>query len=524
MSTMNALGFAVIGVALAATGPVNAQTRKVGDLVPNELLVRFSATPSPQKIAALSSAGVARHRFLSRSRHSGSRRVGRWVRVVLSPRTNLFAAMRRIASHPFVADVVPNTYAELYEIPSDPSFPSQWNHENTGQTGGTPGADAALTEAWDIGTGGGNVVVAITDTGVDCDHEDLAANMWTNPNEVDGNGLDDDGNGYVDDVFGIDLTFQADPCEDLFHGTHVAGIVGAVGDNGVGISGVNWTTQLMSVKWTYWFGRTATCADASEAIDYVTTEAAQDPTKAWVINASWGVADCPPLRDAVSDANDEGVLIVASAGNDAQDNDALTSVGPRSYDFPNVISVAMTDHDDLLSTLSNFGDESVDLAAPGVSILSTAPNDMYVALSGTSMASPHVAGAAALLFSHVPELSARQVKSLLMLGADPLATLRGFTIPGPSFFGAWQGGRRLNVHASLLLAVFLGAGAPDYMECDDGVDNDGDGKVDYPDDPGCPSAYGREQTQCDDGIDNDSDGLVDSADSGCTDITPTSEN
>ena len=168
MQYRNSFAYTVLSVALLAiASPVHAQTKKAGEQVPHEFLVQFKEAPTHAAVASLSSAGVARHNYLSRSAAAGSRRTARWVRVVLDPKTDSVRAMKRLAVNPAVARVVPNTYAELYATPNDPMFSSQWNLENTGQTGGTPGADASLTGAWDITTGGGNVVVAITDTGVE---------------------------------------------------------------------------------------------------------------------------------------------------------------------------------------------------------------------------------------------------------------------------------------------------------------------------------------------------------------------
>jgi subtilisin family serine protease len=264
-----------------------------------------------------------------------------------------------------VAFVEPNYIVRSSRIPNDVGFSKLWGLHNTGQLGGKPGADIHAPSAWDIITGG-DVTVAVTDTGIDYRHPDLDGNMWANPAEA-ANGVDDDGNGFVDDVHGIDLAYgDSDPADDSGHGSHVAGVIGAEGNNTIGTAGVNWKIRLMALKFLDRRGDGNT-ADAAAAIDYAVDEGAK------VINASWGgPAFSHTLYAAVSRAADHGVLFVAAAGNDGVDSDTSPDY-PAAFDLPNVISVAASDPDDRLLDFSNYGQRTVDLAAPGDEIYSTVP-------------------------------------------------------------------------------------------------------------------------------------------------------
>ena len=239
------------------------------------------------------------------------------------------------------------------------------------------------------------MVVGVIDTGIDYKHEDLAANIWINPGEIPDNGIDDDNNGYVDDIHGINsITGSGDPMDDHYHGTHCAGIIGAVGDNGKGITGVNWTVKIIGIKFVS--GGFGLDSDAVESINYA-VGLRNRGVNIRVLSNSWGGGGySQSLLDAINQANTSGILFVAAAGNNSSDNDASLFY-PASYDTLNVLAVASTDHNDNLSSFSNYGATTVDIAAPGSSILSTYPNNNYYSTSGTSMATPHVAGAAALL-------------------------------------------------------------------------------------------------------------------------------
>ena len=297
-----------------------------------------------------------------------------------------------------------------------------WNLNNLGQYGGTAGADINATNGWDYQTSASNIIVAVIDTGVRYTHEDLAANMWVNPQE----NLD----GYTNDLYGINLVNNGrgngDPWDDYGHGTHVSGIIGAVGNNGVGIAGVCWQVQLMALKFIDSSGN-GSISDAITCIDYARSHGAK------VINASWGSYNftSAALQDAINSLRDAGVIFVAAAGNDGNNNDA-NSLFPASYDFDNVIAVAASDRNDNLAWFSNFGLNTVKIAAPGIPIFScwNGSDSDYQNYQGTSMAAPHVAGACALVWSKYPELSMLQVIRRVLEGADPLPGMTNMCTTG----------------------------------------------------------------------------------------------
>ena len=281
----------------------------------------------------------------------------------------------------------------------DPMFGNQWALYNDGsfsegENQAIAGADIDMIPAWEITRGSSDVVVAVIDSGIDYNHPDLAANMWRNPGEIPGNGLDDDGNGFVDDVVGYDFggaTYESgpdsDPMDKVGHGTHVAGIIGAVGDNGIGISGVSPNVRLMAVKNFSDYG-SASDFNSIKAIAYATANGAA------VINASWGGSSFnEALKQAIADAGQLGVLFVAAAGNDSLniDFDMPLQVGyPAGYSLPNLLAVASTDEADETSYFSNSGMERVHLAAPGSSILSTVPaREIFFAMNATKVKNTH---------------------------------------------------------------------------------------------------------------------------------------
>ncbi|RMG43091.1 MAG: hypothetical protein D6719_04455 [Candidatus Dadabacteria bacterium] len=316
----------------------------------------------------------------------------------------------------------PDYYIQTDAVPSDSKYGSLWGMKKI-----------SATSAWDISTGSTNVVVAVTDTGVDYTHPDLAANMWKNPDEIPNNGIDDDGNGIVDDVYGYNaITESGNPMDDHSHGTHVAGTIGAVGNNSRGVVGVNWHVSIMAVKFLSASGG-GFLSDGIQAIKYAVDNGAN------IINASWGGAGySQALKDAIAYAKNKGVLFVTAAGNSASNNDNHGHY-PSNYNLSNIISVAATDSNDNLASFSNYGSSSVHVAAPGVGILSTVPGGGYATFSGTSMASPHVAGLAALIKAVHPEFDYSQIKSVILNSGDKLATLNGLTITG----------RRINAASAL---------------------------------------------------------------------------
>lgn len=345
------------------------------------------------------------------------------------------------AAMPGVKYVEPDYIVSGFKMPGDPLFASQWALDNTGQTGGTPDADIDAVEAWDTVTGGSDVVVAVIDSGVCYTHPDLAANMWQNTGEIPGNGVDDDLNGFVDDVFGYDFANDdADPMDDSEHGTHVAGIIGAVGGNELGVSGVNWNVRIMALKFLGADGR-GSITDAVSCLEYSLDMGAR------ITSNSWGSgAYSQTLEEAIGFASDAGQLFIAAAGNDGVDTDTAPSY-PSCYVFPNIISVAATDHNDDLAQWvtgggSNRGLNTVDLAAPGKDILSTVPESGYLSMEGTSMAAPFVAGACALCMYASPAATWQQVKQWVMNSVDPKPSLNGKMVTGG----------RLNVSNALALA------------------------------------------------------------------------
>ena len=309
------------------------------------------------------------------------------------------------------------------QFPNDPRFGELWGLHNTGQSGGKVDADIDAPEGWEWGTGSDEVVVAVIDTGVDYRHPDLAGNMWVNAAEQGGQaGVDDDGNGYVDDIYGYDFDHNdGDPMDDHYHGTHCAGTVGAAGNNGEGITGVCWGVRIMAVKFLDSSGNGST-SDAIASVQYATRMGAR------VTSNSWGGGSYNQgLKDAIDAAGAAGILFVAAAGNNSTNNDAAPHY-PSNYTSANLIAVLATDRNDVRASFSNYGRTSVDLGAPGVSILSCKPGGSYQTLSGTSMATPHVAGACALLWSVDAGLSAGEVKDILLRTVDP--TLAGVCVSG----------------------------------------------------------------------------------------------
>ncbi len=271
-------------------------------------------------------------------------------------------------------------------------------------------------EAWEVQTGSKSVIVGVIDTGVDIGHEDLQANIWKNSGESgdgkENNGVDDDGNGFVDDFRGWDfINDDNNPSDDNNHGSHVSGSIGAEGNNGKGVVGVNWNVSIMGLKFLGSDG-SGTTDDAVSAIIYGANMGAK------VLSNSWGGGGrSQALEDAIKYANDRGVLFIAAAGNESSNNDGVATY-PANYQVPNLVSVAASTSSDGLASFSNYGKKTVHLAAPGNSILSTVINDRYERLSGTSMATPHVSGAMALVWAQFPALSAMQVKNRVLGSVD----------------------------------------------------------------------------------------------------------
>jgi len=347
------------------------------------------------------------------------------------------AAMEKSGAYEYVE---PNWIVYANRVPSDSAFSNGtlWGLRNTGQNGGTAGADINVTRAWDITVGSSNVVVGVIDTGIRYTHADLADNMWRNPDEIPNNGVDDDNNGYVDDVFGINaITGSGDPFDDNDHGTHCAGTIGAVNDNNPHV-GVAWNVQLMALKFLSANG-SGSIGDAIECLNYAVDKGAH------LTNNSWGGGGySQAMEDALFRAHNIGQLFVAAAGNDGSNIDNSPQY-PASYNVPNVVSVAALDRSDRLASFSNYGAVNVDLGAPGVSIYSSVStgDNQYSSFNGTSMASPHVAGVAALVYSQFPGIHSDAVKSRLLGSATPISALNGRAITGG----------RVNAYGALTIAA-----------------------------------------------------------------------
>src|SRR6266850_512704 len=414
-----AAGFAASSSALTpAVDPPVSGGRLAGiaaDHVPGEILIKFRGRTGMAEHARARAAVSATilGRFRSGAEHW---RMGGGVTTE--------EAIAQLEGDPQVEYVEPDYIVRADVVPNDPRYSSLWALHNTGQAGGAPGADIKAEAAWEITTGSRSVLVGVIDSGVDYRHPDLAANVWTNPGEIPGNLIDDDHNGFVDDVHGWDFANDDnDPFDDYLHGTHVSGTIGAVGDNRYGVTGVNWQVSLVPVKFTDSKGN-GPISSAIAAIEYATSLHVN------LMNNSWGGdAFSQALLDAVNEAADANILFVASAGNDHLDDDLVPHY-PASFDAPNVVAVGATTGADRLASFSGFGRKSVDLGAPGFQILSTIPTQGFQTFNGTSMATPHVTGVAALMLAAHPGLSAVDLKQALLDTIDPLPALAAITVSG----------------------------------------------------------------------------------------------
>lgn len=317
--------------------------------------------------------------------------------------------------------------SNLAGAPNDPLFGDQWALNNTGQNGGKANAHIDALKAWAKTQGSSEVVVAVLDTGVDYSHKDLAENIWVRPASVPQ--YTDDELGSFDDLHGYDANRNiADPMDDNGHGTHCAGIIGAEGNNGEGIAGINWNVKIMPLKFLG-RGGFGNVKDAIEAINYA-IDRKKNGVNLRVINASWGSTQrSQALEDAIRAAGEAGILFVAAAGNSSTDNDRRPHY-PSNYDLPNMISVAALDRNDLLANFSNYGAKSVHVAAPGREIASTWLNDQYREASGTSMAAPQVSGIAALIIANEPDISMAKLRERILESSDSLDTLLGKVLVG----------------------------------------------------------------------------------------------
>ena len=350
------------------------------------------------------------------------RRLENIDRVRLAAGAALDTESAALENDPDVEAVQPNFIREVTLVPNDPYWISNslWGL-----------LKIQAPSAWTMSTGSQQVVVADIDTGINYSHPDLAQNMWRNPGEIAGNHIDDDANGYVDDVYGIDpYNGDSDPMDDHSHGSHTAGTIGAVGNNAVGVAGVNWNVRLLACK-AFNASGSGTDVAAIECFNYITA-LKKKGVNIRVSSNSWGSTrdgTVPPaMKSAVDAAAAAGILNVFAAGNAGTNNDA-TPFDPASIDSTGIVSVAASDSLDSRASFSNYGATSVDIAAPGVSILSTGITG-YVTKSGTSMATPHVAGVAALVSGLKPGLTPAGIRTLLMNSVDLLAGWSGIVASG----------------------------------------------------------------------------------------------
>jgi subtilisin family serine protease len=428
-------GFVFLLATLVAVGPGSGATtgaatgreevKRPPPSVPGDLIVGFKrGVTRAREGRALAAAGA---RVKSRMPDIGA--------ILAAAPGRRGAAVARLRRDPAVRYAEPNFLLHSSDarlVPNDPGFQNLWGLDNFGQTvnfvPGTPDADIDAPEAWAVTTGSPEVTVGVVDTGIDYTHPDLAANIWLNPGEncpgCRNDGIDNDHNGYVDDWRGWDfVNNDNDPMDDHGHGTHVSGTIGAVGDNGIGVAGVNWHVKLMALKFLDANG-SGTTADAIRATLYAADEGAVATN-----NSYGGDGYSQAFADAIAYADLRGSLFVAAAGNSSMNTDSSPNY-PSSYALPNVISVAATNSSDGLAWFSNYGRRSVDLGAPGDNVYSTVPGASYAFESGTSMATPHVTGAAALVKSRFPSASGLGIKALLLRSVDPLASLAGRTTTG----------------------------------------------------------------------------------------------
>ena len=423
--TLSILAAVAVLLGIAATAATAAE--------PAGVLVRFAkSADASDRQAARADAGTALDEVLP---------LPRLQLVDPEPGVSVREAIDRLESSPDVQYAEPNLIRRATLAPNDTRFPLEWGLDNTGQAvngvSGTADADIDAPEAWDLTTGDPSVTVGIVDSGIDSSHPDLSPNIWTNPGETAANSTDDDGNGLVDDVHGWDWVGGDATANDANgHGTHVSGTVGARGNDASGVAGVAWNVKLAPLRVLDANG-SGNVANLIKAYNYARQKGIR------IVNASLGSGGASqPEEDALAAASN--TLFVVAAGNGDVNNVGLDNdvtgqeTYPCNYDLPNVICVAATDSNDALTTFSNYGTTSVDLAAPGQDVLSTwaaskcgaitPPCCAY--LDGTSMATPHVSGAAALVWSHDPGATVAQLRAALLGSVDVKPSLVGKLVTG----------------------------------------------------------------------------------------------
>ena len=417
------------------SSPTPIDSIEEGEYVPREIIVKFVAgTSAAEQSKAISFAGVLESEEISDLAADTKL-------ITLKRDKDLVAVINSIQKSAFVEYAEPNYFVSQQVVANDPAVVdgTLWGMSNPTTSGASAGGINAVS-AWANGfTGSNKTYVAVLDTGVDYTHPDLADNMWTNQEEISGNGIDDDGNGFVDDIHGwnfLENSGDVMPGGNS-HGTHVAGTIGAVGNNGTGVAGVSWDVSIISANMISGNGR-GTLAAAIAAVDYITQLRTQKGLNIVATNNSWTFfgAYSQALRDAIRRGGDAGILFVAAAGNSGIDSDEDTSfpmgytctTSSRKWDC--LVSVSATDANGNLASFSNYGDKSVDISAPGVGIYSTVPGGGYQSLSGTSMAAPHVTGAIALCASTNRSQPAFESVNDMFASARKLDGLSGTSVTG----------------------------------------------------------------------------------------------
>jgi subtilisin family serine protease len=439
-ATLAALGLATSAAAGGRSDLVRAHLEQGRPHVAGELIVKFrDGTDAVAQQRAMGRANGAFRDNLSPGRNG--RGVGGDVALLsVKGHRNLADAIAALEADADIEYAEPNWVVTHSATSNDTSFTngSLWGmYGDASSPANQYGSQAAEAWAQPEGATCGDVVVGIIDEGYMYTHEDLAANAFKNPGEIAGNGRDDDGNGLVDDVYGWDFAGNNSSVFDGTsddHGTHVAGTIGGVGGNGKGVAGVCWSVRLMGAK--FLGSRGGTTANAIKAVDYFTDLKIRHGLNIVATNNSWGGGGySQALKDAIDRANAANILFIAAAGNSGANNDA-TAAYPSGYTSPNVIAVAATTSAGGLASYSQYGATTVDIGAPGSGIISTVPvasgkgknatvGSGYASYNGTSMATPHVSGAAALYAYRNPGSTAAQIKAAILGSAVPTPSLQG---------------------------------------------------------------------------------------------------